>query len=114
MLKIKIIFIMFILFLTASLSFAGSYNIPITIIKVIDGDTVLAKIDNNIFQIRLYGIDCYETETIHRAYKQAYINKIGIEKVILQGKMASKILNQYIQKKIFYLNLKVWTNMDVL
>lgn len=98
--NLKIIFILIAIFLMPQISKANDNKIPVKIIKVIDGDTVLAQIDNNKFKIRLYGIDCFETSTdIARAYKQAYYNHFDINKVVFYGHQATKELNKYIQKK---------------
>jgi len=43
----------------------------IEVLKVYDGDSILAKIDNNIFRIRLIGIDCFEGTKSDRAKWQA-------------------------------------------
>lgn len=67
-------------------------KIPIKITKIYDGDTVEAKINENIFSIRLQGIDCFETSINNRAYKQAYENNIKIEDVIKKGEFARKHL----------------------
>ncbi len=54
--------------------------------KIYDGDIIQAKVNNgNKFSIQLTGIDCYETSKIHRAYKQAYVDKLTINEVIKKG-----------------------------
>ena len=58
--KIKISFILLIVFVLCSASYAASKT-PVKIVKILDGDTIRAKINDNIFSIRLIGIDCYET-----------------------------------------------------
>ncbi|MBQ8847516.1 MAG: thermonuclease family protein [Candidatus Gastranaerophilales bacterium] len=68
-------------------------KIPIKIDKVYDGDTIRVKLDSgNKFDIRFYKIDCYETSKIHRAYYQAYCDKITIEEVLKRGKRAKNYL----------------------
>lgn len=70
-------------------------KIPITILKIYDGDTLCAKLDNgNKFSIRFKGIDCFETDEINRAYKQAYENNLKIDEVIKKGHFAKKYLKQ--------------------
>lgn len=69
-------------------------RIPVEIVKISDGDTVVARIDKNKFKVRLIGIDCYETSKIHRAYKQAYQNNLSIDEVVNKG-LDSK---QYLEK----------------
>ena len=89
--KIKISFILLIVFVLCSASYAASKT-PVRIIKILDGDTVRAKINDNIFSIRLIGIDCYETTPNNRAYKQAYNNNLTIGEVIKNGKFSKKYL----------------------
>lgn len=89
--KIKISFILLIVFVLCSASYAASKT-PVKIVKILDGDTVRAKINDNIFSIRLIGIDCYETTPNNRAYKQAYNNNLTIDEVIKNGKFSKKYL----------------------
>lgn len=89
--KIKISFISLIVFVLCSASYAASKT-PVKIVKILDGDTVRAKINDNIFSIRLIGIDCYETTPNNRAYKQAYNNNLTIDEVIKNGKFSKKYL----------------------
>ena len=89
--KIKISFILLIVFVLCSASYAASKT-PVRIVKILDGDTVRAKINDNIFSIRLIGIDCYETTPNNRAYKQAYNNNLTIDEVIKNGKFSKKYL----------------------
>ncbi len=53
--------------------------------RIIDGDTVEIQLKETTAKVRLAGIDCFETSKIHRAYKQAYLNQISIDEVILKG-----------------------------
>ena len=87
----KIFLSILIFFLVAASSYAASKT-PVRIVKILDGDTVRAKINNNIFSIRLIGIDCYETISNNRAYKQAYNNNLTIGEVIKNGKFSKKFL----------------------
>lgn len=89
--KIKISFILLIVFVLCSASYAASKT-PVRIVKILDGDTIRAKINDNIFSIRLIGIDCYETTPNNRAYKQAYNNNLTIDEVIKNGKFSKKFL----------------------
>lgn len=86
--------------------YAESNKFPITITKVLDGDTVKAKIDNNEFSIRLVNIDCFETSRINRAYKQAYENNLSIENVIEKGNLAKEELSRQIDKHKMYMEFK--------
>ena len=89
--KIKISFILLIVFVLCSASYAASKT-SVRIVKILDGDTIRAKINDNIFSIRLIGIDCYETTPNNRAYKQAYNNNLTIDEVIKNGKFSKKYL----------------------
>ena len=85
----KIFLSILIFFLVVTPSCAASKT-PVRIVKILDGDTVRAKINDNIFSIRLIGIDCYETTPNNRAYKQAYNNNLTIDEVIKNGKFSKK------------------------
>ena len=88
----RCLLILTILFLP--LSFANE-KIPITITKIIDGDTVKVKMENgNKFALRLVGIDCYETYISHRAKSQAYDEKIDVESVIKKGLSSKEYLKE--------------------
>ena len=66
------------------------------VLKVIDGDTIEVLLDNKYENVRLLGVDCYETYPNNRAYKQAYTEKITVEKVVELGKLAK----YYVQKEL--------------
>ena len=111
--KIKImIYLSIILFFfldIASISKEAA-NIPITRMEVLDGDTVRVTFESgNKFSIRLIGIDCFETEPIHRAYKQAYYSHLSIDQVVYKGGVRRKFtLKIFIKRlKIFLLFFKV-------
>lgn len=84
------------LILLSSIAFA---SIPIEVIKILDGDTIKVKIETgNKFDIRLKGIDCYETSKIHRAYHQAYDDNLTIDEVINKGNVATEYLKTLYSK----------------
>ena len=94
--KKSLLFIL--LFFLLQISTSAS-TIPINVIKVYDGDTVRVKMSNgNKFSIRLYGVDCYETSRIHRAYTQAYQNNVDVEEIISKGKIAKNYLENISSK----------------
>ena len=98
-----------ILLLVFTIPVLGNTKIPIQITNISDGDTVKAKIDKNEFKIRLVGIDCYETCKIHRAYKQAYENKLNIDDVMRNGKLSKHYLQNLYEinkNKNIYLEFK--------
>jgi len=83
-------------------------KIKINLVKIIDGDTIIAKIDKNTFPIRLIGIDCYETSKINRAYKQAYNENLTIDEIIKNGNEAKKYIKELYKQsnKNVYLDFK--------
>ena len=85
---------------------AETYKFPINVTRILDGDTVKARIDDNEFSIRLLGIDCYETSKIHRAYKQAYENNMTIEDVVEKGNRAKAELVNQLDNQDIYMEFK--------
>ena len=71
----------------------------INVIKVYDGDSILARVDDNIFRIRLIGIDCFEGTTSSRAKWQARKYKMSLDKIIEGGNIAGEILADKLQNK---------------
>lgn len=95
------------LLVISNIAYATPNNIPVEIVEILDGDTVSLKIENNKFSLRLSNIDCYETSTIHRAYKQAYMNNLSIDEVIERGKKSKSYLEDLYKKtNSVYLNFK--------
>ena len=94
-----------ILFMVALPLYADSLT-PITITKIYDGDTVGARIEGEVFLVRLKGIDCYETMRISRAYRQAYEENITIEEVVKRGERSKEYLsglfNQVGKDRIYF------------
>lgn len=79
----------------------------IELLEIYDGDTIKAKIDKEIFALRLKGLDCYETSTINRAYKQAYENNLKIEDVINKGNSAKEyLINLYNKTSVVYFDFQ--------
>ena len=81
----------------------------VDLVKVIDGDTIVISDFLNVnYRIRFIGIDCFETSTINRTYKQAYENKLSIEDVMKIGNESTKILENQLNKasKNLYLEPK--------
>ena len=91
----KKIFLIVLILLYFSPAFAAE-KIEAQVIKVTDGDTIEVLIDNKQETVRLLGVDCYETYPNNRAYKQAYTEKITVEKVVELGKLAK----YYVQKEL--------------
>lgn len=74
-------------------------KVQIEILKVYDGDSVLARIENNVFRIRLIDIDCFEGTKSSRAAWQAQKYNLDIEKVVEGGNLAGEILKQKLENK---------------
>ena len=72
-------FIMALVIMVLSLSAFASERVQVTLSRIYDGDTIEVINEQNLKEnIRLIGIDCFETKEIHRAYTQAYKNKMSI------------------------------------
>jgi len=78
----------------------------VEILKVYDGDTVLAKINDNTFRIRLIGIDCFEGAVSDRAKWQAKKYNMELSEVISYGNFAGDILKGKLDKKDVYFSFK--------
>ena len=94
----KHIITIFMLFITSSFVFANDNLISVKLEKILDGDTIRVQFDDNQFDIRLKGIDCYETNKRDRAYKQAYLDNLKIEEVIEKGQNSKKALETMYKK----------------
>lgn len=93
-----IAFLFLLVFVMVNCSYSLSVKIPIELITILDGDTIIARINDNKFSIRLSGIDCYETSKINRAYKQAYNDNLSIDNVIKKGLAAKNYLEELYRK----------------
>ena len=83
-----------IMFLLSAVSFANE-KIPITITKIIDGDTVNVQMQSgNKFALRMVGIDCFEAYENHRTLLQANENNLPIKEVLNKGKESKKYLEK--------------------
>ena len=76
----------------AVLSKSIDTRIPVTLTKIVDGDTIRVKIYQEDFPVRLVGIDCFEASKNQRSYKQAYENKISVDEVVENGKNSKDFL----------------------
>lgn len=88
----RFIIIVLIMFISIEFVMADACLLRFKVTKVSDGDTVHGIVNGREISIRLSGIDCYETSKRDRAYKQAYLNKISIEDVVLKGQQSKRIL----------------------
>lgn len=78
----------------------------IEVLKVYDGDSILAKIEDNIFRIRLYGIDCFEGAKSDRARWQAKKYNLTLQEIINSGNLAGEILKEKLKNKKVYFDFK--------
>ena len=78
----------------------------VEVLKVYDGDTVLARINDNTFRIRLIGIDCFESSVGDRAKWQAKKYNMPLNEVVSYGNFAGDILKGKLNKKDVYFSFK--------
>ncbi len=81
-----------------------------TIIKINDGDTITALVNNETTKIRLLDVDCYETKKNARAKFQQKYYGLPVDEVIKNGKQSRKILKK-ILKDHRYIRLE-WEKRD--
>lgn len=106
--KINVITLI-VLAILQPVAYASTNKIVIDVVKIIDGDTMKVKLENNTFSVRLVGIDCFESAEVnnYRAYKQAYENKIEITNVIQHGiRSTNYVKDLYKNSKKQYLEFK--------
>ena len=68
-----------------------------TIIKINDGDTLTALVNNETTKIRLLDVDCYETKKNARAKFQQKYYGLPVGEVIKNGKQSRKILKKLLK-----------------
>lgn len=99
--------IILLLVMVLGLTVYAAERVQVTLSRVYDGDTIeVINEKNEKENIRLIGIDCFETKEIHRAYTQAYKNKMTIEEVTAKGIQQKKALIKLFEtnnKKHLYL-----------
>ena len=91
--------VVIIALLTLLLVPKANQGIKIEVLRIIDGDTITAKIADNEFKIRLIDIDCYESQINPRAKWQAEKYNTTIEDIIAGGGLAGDVLKQELSKK---------------
>ena len=99
--KFLLSLILFVLCLTPAFS-----NVKVDVVKVYDGDTILATIDDNTFRIRLIGIDCFEGTASERAKWQAKKYKMTLDEVVSYGNFAGDILKGKLNNKKVYFEFR--------
>ena len=68
-----------------------------TIIKINDGDTLSAFVNNENTKIRLLDVDCYETKKNARAKFQQKYYELSVDEVLEKGKQSRKILKKLLK-----------------
>lgn len=68
-----------------------------TIIKINDGDTITALVNNETTKIRLLDVDCYETKKNAKAKFQQKYYGLLIDEVLEKGKQSRKILKKLLK-----------------
>ena len=80
-----------------------AYSQPLeaaTVLKIIDGNTLLIKFQGREEKIHLIGIDCPETQVNPKAEKEAQRSGSDIQKIIEMGKEDSSFAKSLVRKAI--------------
>ncbi len=72
----------------------SAHEFVATIIKINDGDTIMALVNNETTKIRLLDVDCYETKKNVRAKFQQKYYELSVDEVLEKGKQSRKILKK--------------------
>ena len=97
----------FFIFVLVSLIFAPVFaKTKINVIKIYDGDSILASIDENVFRIRLIDIDCFEGTNSKRAKWQAKKYKKTIDEIVEGGNLAGEILKNKLKNQEVYFEFR--------
>lgn len=86
-------FISFILYVQS----VSAHEFVATIIRINDGDTLTALVNNETTKIRLLDVDCYETKKNARAKFQQKYYGLSYDKVLEKGKQSRKILKKLLK-----------------
>ena len=90
-------FIATILFALFYVQIVNAHEFVATIIKINDGDTLTALVNNETTKIRLLDVDCYETKKNTRAKFQQKYYGLSIDEVIRNGKQSRKKLKNLLK-----------------
>ena len=89
--------VLFTILLVQSIS---AHEFVATIIKINDGDTLTALVNNENTKIRLLDVDCYETgKNSNTKFQQKYYG-LAVDEVLEKGKQSRKILKKLVKEKI--------------
>ncbi len=75
----------------------SAHEFVATIIKINDGDTLSAFVNNETTKIRLLDVDCYETKKNKRAKFQQQYYSLSYDEVLEKGKQSRKILKKLLK-----------------
>ena len=90
-------FIATILFALFYVQIVNAHEFVATIIKINDGDTLSAFVNNENTKIRLLDVDCYETKKNARAKFQQKYYGLSVDEVLEKGKQSRKILKKLLK-----------------
>ena len=87
------------LFLGLVTGTANAKMLPITLLKVTDGDTIKALVNGEKESIRLLDIDCYETSKNPRAIWQSEYYHLSVGQVMQKGEYSKQRLKDLLGKR---------------
>lgn len=76
---------------------SSAHEFVATIIKINDGDTLTALVNNETTKIRLLDVDCYETKKNAKAKFQQKYYGLSVDEVLEKGKQSRKILKKLLK-----------------
>lgn len=92
----KIVFGAF-LFTILLMKSVSAHEFVATIVKINDGDTLTALVNNETTKIRLLDVDCYETgKNSNTKFQQKYYG-LSVDEVLEKGKQSRKILKKLLK-----------------
>ena len=94
----KIALLTFFLFLLLSLPAFGQTPEWATVVKVIDGDTLVLKMNGKEEKFRLIGIDCPEARVNPKAQKDSERSGEDLRKIIEMGQKATEFIKSLVRK----------------
>ena len=99
-----------LLFMVLLVQSVSAHEFVATIIKINDGDTLTALVNNENTKIRLLDVDCYETgKNSNTKFQQKYYG-LSVDEVLEKGKQSRKILKKFL-KDHRYIMVK-WEKRD--
>ncbi len=87
------------LFMGLWINVAAAEMLPITLLKVTDGDTIKALVNGEKESIRLLDIDCYETSKNPRAIWQSEYYHLSVGQVMQKGEYSKQRLKDLLGKR---------------